>query len=84
MEEGEEVRGFPIIAGRRPPRGFELIKGAFNPVPLLVESPPLSPGDIDFDPIDSNAMAIERRVSKKKGSWWQLPKDLEIQEDDEN
>ena len=50
----------------------------------FVKSPPLSPRDIDFDPTDSNMMSIERRVSKKKGSWWQLPKDLEIQEDGES
>ncbi|HWX35024.1 MAG TPA: hypothetical protein VNZ53_47345, partial [Steroidobacteraceae bacterium] len=31
--------------------------------------------DADDDAIE--AVAIERRVTKRKGSWWQLPKDLQ-------
>ena len=64
----------------KPPPNPELVQEYTK----FVKSHALSPRDIDFDPMDSNAMAIERRVSKRKGSWWQLPKDLEIQEDDEN
>jgi hypothetical protein len=29
-----------------------------------------------------NMMSIERKVSKRKGSWWQLPKDLQIPDDE--
>jgi len=64
----------------KPPPNPELVQEYTK----FVKSHALSPRDIDFDPMDSNAMAIERRVSKRKGSWWQLPKDLKIQEDDES
>ena len=42
------------------------------------EAPPLQPSEIDFDPRDPETLSIQRFVRKKKGSWWQLPKDLEI------
>ena len=35
---------FPIIPGCNPSRVFELIKGAFNPVPLFVERGVIGPG----------------------------------------
>ena len=37
IEESEEVGGFSVIAGGKAAPVFELIKGAFNLVPLLVE-----------------------------------------------
>ena len=37
-------------------------------------SPPLE--QIDFDPDDADVVSIQRAVHKRKGSWWQLPKDL--------
>ena len=64
----------------KPPPNPELVQEHTK----FVESPTLSPRDIDFDPTDSDAMAIKRRFRKRKGSWWQLPKELEIQEDDES
>lgn len=37
---------------------------------------PLAPDQIDFRPHEAEIISIERRVRKKKGSWWQVPKDL--------
>ncbi len=37
------------------------------PLPADVEAP-------DDDAIE--AVSVERRITKRKGSWWQLPKDL--------
>lgn len=33
--------------------------------------------EVDFDPLDAEFVQIQRRVSKRRGSWWQLPKDLQ-------
>jgi hypothetical protein len=32
---------------------------------------------------DGDNLSIERRVARKKGSWWQVPKDLDDSKDDE-
>jgi hypothetical protein len=37
----------------------------------------LSDSDIDFDISNPDAILIKRQVSKKKGSWYQLPKDIQ-------
>ena len=34
-------------------------------------------------PCDEDFAILERRVSKRKGSWWQLPADLEVPDEDE-
>jgi len=43
-------------------------------------APPLDPDEADFDPMDTDSAAIERYVRKRKGSWWQVPKDLKVSE----
>ena len=35
-------------------------------------------GASEFDIQDPDALSFKRRCSKRKGSWWQLPKDLEV------
>jgi len=37
----------------------------------------ISPDEIDFDPSDPQFVKIERRVSRRRGHWWQLPRNLE-------
>ena len=54
-----------------------------NKLKNLTEAPALQPEAVDFDPEDANVMAVKRRVHKKKGKWWQLPHDLEDQNDEE-
>jgi hypothetical protein len=39
-------------------------------------SPPLPPAEVDFDPTEAEMVQVHRRIHKRKGSWWQLPKDL--------
>ncbi|MBI5100792.1 MAG: hypothetical protein HZB33_02985 [Nitrospirae bacterium] len=39
-------------------------------------APTLSPREVDFDVHNPDFLNVERRISKKKGAWWQLPKDL--------
>jgi len=43
----------------------------------FTDATPLATDEIDFDPIDTDSLSIERSVRKRKGSWWQVPKDLE-------
>jgi hypothetical protein len=49
-------------------------------VPELTEftkGVPLPPGQEALDDEAIEAVTIERRVAKRKGSWWQLPRDLQ-------
>lgn len=39
-------------------------------------APTLRPEELDFDPNKADFMTIKRQVRRRKGSWWQLPKDL--------
>lgn len=49
----------------------------------FTKAPTLSPAEVDFDPNDPDSLSIQRLVKKRKGSWWQLPRDLKVSEDDE-
>ena len=40
------------------------------------DAPELAPDDVDFDTADPDLLSIQRRVHKRRGSFWQLPKDL--------
>lgn len=40
-------------------------------------APELDPKEVDFDPRDPDTLSLQRFVQKRRGSWWQLPKDLE-------
>ena len=53
-----------------------------NKLKNLTEVPALQPDAVDFDPEDANVMAVKRRGHKKKGKWWQLPHDLEDNDDE--
>lgn len=41
----------------------------------------VKPEHIDFDSSDPDVMVVKRRVQKKKGKWWQLPIDIEDDDD---
>ncbi len=40
------------------------------------DAPVLPPEEVDFDVNDAEFVHITRRVSKRRGSWWVLPKNL--------
>lgn len=48
----------------------------------LTEAPPLPPEQVDFDTGEPDMLSVERRVRKRKGSWWQVPKSLKGSRDD--
>lgn len=47
----------------------------------FAEAPRLRPEEIDFDPQNPDAVALEHMVRKRRGKWWQLPKNLKIDEE---
>ncbi len=42
----------------------------------FTEAPRLSPELVDFNPDEADSLSIQRSIKKKKGSWYQIPKDL--------
>ena len=61
MKEGDTANGSPA----NPPT-IEEIKG-------MEDLPPLSPEEIDFDPVNVDQVLIKRNVRKMRGSWRQIP-----------
>ena len=49
----------------------------------LIKSPSLPPNNVDFAPDEADVTSIRRVINKNKGKWWQLPRDLNS-DDDEN
>ncbi|MEI9475231.1 MAG: hypothetical protein WCO26_01455 [Deltaproteobacteria bacterium] len=47
-----------------------------NYIKSFAEAPRLRPEEVDFDLHNPDSAIVERRVSKRRGNWWQLPKDL--------
>lgn len=47
----------------------------------LTDASELPPEEVDFNVRDPDALAVKRRVRKRKGSWWQVPKDLKTDKD---
>ena len=43
----------------------------------LIGSEPLSPQEVNFDVSDTDTMSLQRMVRKKKGSWLQVPIDID-------
>lgn len=43
----------------------------------MMDAPEVPPDEIDFDISDPDSISIKRSVHKKKGSWYQVPKDME-------
>jgi len=44
----------------------------------FTDAPTLEPDEVDFDLSNTDSMSINRMVRKKKGSWYQVPKDIEV------
>jgi hypothetical protein len=45
------------------------------------DAPELSPGEIDFDTQNPDVLSVQRSVHKRRGLFWQLPKDLKEQQE---
>ena len=42
----------------------------------FTKAPTLSPNEVDFSPGEAKMVGLQRTVQKRKGSFWQLPRDL--------
>ena len=51
-------------------------KEIVNKMKKLTESAPLDPKEANFDSESADAIILKQSVRKKRGKWWQLPKDL--------
>lgn len=49
----------------------------FQKMRKALEASPLPPGEVDFRPDEANIFSIKRVVRKKKGQWWQVPRDVQ-------
>lgn len=47
----------------------------FEKVKQMVDAKTLEPEDVDFDLRNPDSITLQRKISKRKGKWWQLPKD---------
>jgi hypothetical protein len=47
----------------------------------FAKTPRLRPEEIDFDLQNPDAMSVEHRVRQRRGKWWQLPKNLKLNEE---
>ncbi len=50
----------------------------------FTDAPTLPEESIDFDVSNPDSLAIQRTIHKKKGSWFQIPKDIEVKDSDKN
>ncbi len=58
------------------PLSPELNSSLAEQVSKMAEARRLSPAEIDFDVSDTDAVTMKMRLHKKRGKYWQLPKDL--------
>ena len=63
------------------PRDPEKDKELVERLMKFSKAPTLRPEEVDFDPEDAEIVSIQRLIRKRRGSWWQLPKDLKISDE---
>lgn len=47
----------------------------------MASAPPLSPSAVDFNPDSTERFLIKRRVARRKGSWYQVPKGIKAEQE---
>ena len=52
-----------------------------NHIKKFIKFNTLRSGQVDFDLSNPDAMVVKRRIQKKKGKWWQVPKHIEDDND---
>ena len=50
----------------------------------IAAAQPLPKNEVDFKPEDSNLLTVNRTIRAKKGSWYQVPKNLNISENNKS
>lgn len=71
------LRSWRISETEDQPLSPEEKSGIVAELRWISEAPevPMEPGDTEFG--EPDAISVERLVRKRKGSWWQVPRDLE-------
>lgn len=67
-------------SGPSPPRDESEDAKILEHLNRFSEAPPIPESEVDFDLAEAEMVQVERRVHKRKGSWWQLPKNLKDNE----
>lgn len=62
-----------------PPKDNEATKKFVEQIKEVADAEPLRPDKVDFDRSNPDSVVIKRKLSKRRGKWWQLPKDLKEQ-----
>lgn len=60
------------------PRDAEEDKKLVEHINRVSNADRLPAHEVDFVPDDAQFVQITRQIAKRKGSWWQLPKDLKV------
>jgi len=66
-----------LLSSPQEPRDAEEDKKLVEHINKVSTAEPIPANEVDFAPDDAEFVQITRRISKRKGSWWQLPKNLE-------
>lgn len=65
-------------AASRAPRDSEQDRELVDQLTRFTAAQTLRPDEVQFEPNDAELLSIQRSVHKRKGAWWQLPKDLQV------
>lgn len=58
------------------PRSDETSKKFIEHIKKMAEAKALKPSEVDFDMSRADALVVKKKISKRRGKWWQVPKDL--------
>ena len=67
----------------RPPSDPENDTALVKKLMAVTKAPSLQPKEVDFDVQNPDTFCIERSLSKRKGSRWQLSKNIKLSKEDE-
>ena len=64
------------------PHKLDFDPAAVKKLTNLIKGPSVPPNNVDFALEDADVTSIRRVINKNKGRWWQLPRDLKVDEDE--
>lgn len=62
------------LAGRAEPRDAVAEAKVVEQINQVSDAKAMAAGEVDFEPADAQFVQLTRRIAKRKGSWWQVPK----------
>ena len=66
------------LAGRGQVRNKEEDAKIVQHINRVTDAPALPTNEVDFKPADAHFVQLKRSISRRKGSWWQVPKNLKV------